>query len=222
MNQNTRLPFTALACLALLGCASTQPKPDEAADDGLVRVETAMLDELFVAPNVPLAHYQRVLLDPVEIEFRDGWRQEHPDMSDREFEYFKTQLTTALQETLVKELGRGGYAIAESPAQDVLRLRVALGNVNVAAPETGGAKGTAVYKVVEMTLHAQGFDSPSGALVARARDYEEDPEPRNLKPADRVWTLHIAQQIFAKWAQELRSALDVAKVSAGARKPRED
>ena len=88
-------------------------------------------------------------------------------MSDREFEYFKTQLTTALRETLVKELARGGYAIAESPAQDVLRLRVALGNVNVAAPETGGAKGMAVYKVVEMTLQAQAL-STGLVYVARA------------------------------------------------------
>jgi hypothetical protein len=222
MNKHTCLALTALASVSLLGCAARQPRPDEVADDGLVRVETAMLDELFVAPDVPLAHYQRILLDPVEIEFRDGWRRDHPDMGDREFEHFQAQLTTALHEALVAELARGGYVMAEAPDQDVLRLRVTVGNVNVAAPETGVDKSTSVYKVVEMTLRAQGFDSPSGALVARARDYEEDPEPRNLKRADRVRTLHIAQQIFEKWAQELRSALDVARVSAGARQPRAD
>jgi hypothetical protein len=32
-----------------------------------------------------------------------------------------------------------------------------------------------------------------------------------------VRALKNAQMIFEKWAQELRSALDVAKVSAGAR-----
>ena len=88
MNSQTDRLAAALVCTCLLGCASMQPKPDEVADDGLVRVDTAMLDELFVAPNVSLGHYQRVLLDPVEIEFKDGWRQNHPDMSDREFEHF--------------------------------------------------------------------------------------------------------------------------------------
>jgi hypothetical protein len=217
--KNTCLAFTALTCLSLLGCAAIQPKPDEAADDGLVRVENAMLDELFVAPNVSLAHYQRVLLDPIEIEFQDGWRQKHPDMSDRDFEYFKTQLTTAFHDTLVAELARGGYTLAEAPAQDVLRLRLALGDVDFAAPETGVDKATSVYVDGEMTLRAQGFDSPSGALIARARDFEQDPDRRRFKRADRVRALHNAQLIFEKWAQELRSALDVAKVRAGARQP---
>lgn len=217
MKTTTAATFVILVCMTALGCASKQPKPEEAADDGLVRVETAMLDELFVAPNVPLAHYQRVLLEPIEIGFKDGWRLSHPDMSDREFEYFKTQLTTMFHDTLVKELARGGYTLAEAPAQDVLRLRIGLEDVDFAAPETGVDKSTSVYVDGRMTLRAQGFDSPSGVLVARARDFEQDPQPENFKRADRVRALKNASLIFEKWAQELRSALDVAKVGAGAR-----
>lgn len=212
---------TILVCASLLGCATTEPKPEDVADDGLVRVETAMLDELFVAPNVSLAHYQRVLLEPIEVGFKDGWRMQHPDMNDREFEHFQTQLTTIFHEVLVAELARGGYALAEAPAADVLRLRIGLEDVDFAAPETGVPKSTSVYVDGKMTLRAQGFDSPSGALVARAKDFEQDPEPRSFKPADRVRALKNARMIFEKWAQELRSALDVAKVSAGARKPQE-
>ncbi|HEX6396953.1 MAG TPA: DUF3313 family protein [Steroidobacteraceae bacterium] len=217
MNKVTGIALNALLCVTLLACASLQPKPGENADDGLVRVEGAMLDELYVAPNVPLGHYQRVMFDPIEIQFKDGWRQKHPDMSDREFEHFKTQLTTMFHEILVAELAQGGYTLAEAPAQDVLHLRAGLEGVDFAAPETGSAKSTVVYIDGEMTLRAQGFDSSSGALIARARDYEQDPEPRSAKPADRVRALRNAKMIFEKWAQELRSALDVAKVSAGAR-----
>jgi hypothetical protein len=217
MNNAARTTCLLLVCASILGCATKQPKPDENADDGLVRVETTMLDELFVAPNVPLGHYQRILLEPVQIEFRDGWRQEHPHMSDRDFEYFKQQLTTLFHEKLEAELARGGYTLVEAPAQDVLRLRIGLEDVDFAAPETGAEKFTTVYKDGQLTLRAQGFDSSSGALIARARDYEEDPHPLSAKPADRVRALQNARMIFEKWAQELRSALDVAKVSAGAR-----
>jgi hypothetical protein len=217
MNDVARQLLATLVCASLLACASLKPKPDEAADDGLVRVENALLDELYVAPDVPLGHYRRVMLDPVGIEFRDGWRQKHPDMSDREFEHFQTQLTTMLHEILVAELARGGYALVEAPAQDVLHLRVGLEDVDFAAPETGSGKSTVVYIDGQMVLRAQGFDSSSGALVARARDFEQDPEPRSAKRADRVRALRNAKMIFEKWAQEIRSALDVAKVSAGAR-----
>jgi hypothetical protein len=216
MRSTAASTFALLVCVTFLGCAM-QPKPDETADDGLVRVENSLLDELFVAPNVPLGHYTRILLEPVEIEFRDGWRQDHPDMSDREFEYFRNQLTTLFHDKLEAELARGGYALVEAPAQDVLRLRIGLEDVDFAAPETGADKSTQVYKDGRLTLRAQGFDSPSGALVARARDFEQDPQPENFKRADRVRALKNASMIFEKWAQELRSALDVAKVSAGAR-----
>lgn len=217
MKDVTGIALTALLCAALLACASLNPKPDEAADDGLVRVENTLLDELYVAPNVRLGHYQRVMLDPITIEFEDDWRRNHPDMSDREFEHFKSQLTSLLHETLVTELAHGGYALAEAPAPDVLHLRVGLEGVDFAAPETGVDKSTMVYVDEEMTLRAQGFDSSSGALIARARDYEQDPYPRSAKRADRVRALKNAKTIFEKWAQALRSALDVAKVSAGAR-----
>ena len=56
------------ACLA--GCAQTPPLP--AIDDGLLPVPNAMLDELFVAPNVSLANYKRVIVDPIEVDFKDG------------------------------------------------------------------------------------------------------------------------------------------------------
>jgi hypothetical protein len=215
MNHNATA--AVLICASLLGCAAAQPKPDEAADDGLVRVETGLLDELYVAPNVSLAHYQRVMLDPIDIEFKDGWRQGHPDLSDRDFEHFKSQLTSDLHDTLLAEFARGGYTIAEAPAQDVLRVRAGIADADFAAPEVNVDKKTLVYLDGKMTLRVQGFDAPSGALIARAKDYEEDPETRSANRADRVSALHNAHMIFEKWAQELRSALDVAKVRAGAR-----
>lgn len=218
--MNTCTRSIPLVCLLLLGCA-TQPKPEEAADDGLVRVETGLLDELYVAPNVSLAHYQRVMLDPVDIEFKDGWRLKHLDLSDQDFEYFKSQLTSDLHDTLVAELARGGYTLAEAPAQDVLRVRAGIADADFAAPEVNVDKSTEVYLDGKMTLRVQGFDAPSGALIARAKDYEEDPETRALSRADRVTALHNAHLIFEKWAQELRSALDVAKVRAGARSPQQ-
>jgi hypothetical protein len=219
-----RIVATAILASTLcltLGCAVAPPSAGDVADDGLQRVETALLDELYVAPNVSLANYQRVMLDPIEVGFKDGWRMQHPDLGDKEFELLRSRLAAALHETLVKELARGGYTIAEAPGPDVIRLRAGIVDADFAAPEAGVDRGTMVYTDGQMTLRVQGFDSPSGALVARAKDHEEDPETRSLQRADRVSAFVNAQRIFEKWAQELRSALDVAKVSAGARQPQQ-
>jgi uncharacterized protein DUF3313 len=216
-----RLVAGAIVGAALAGCAAAPPDPGEIADDGLLRVHAALLDELYVAPNVSLGNYQRVMLDPIEVNFKEGWRKQHPDLRDNEFELLRTRLATALREKLVGELTRGGYAMAEAPAPDVLRLRVSIVDADFAAPEASRDMSTMTYSDGEMTLRVQGFDAPSGALVARARDHEEDPETRILQRADRVSAFVNAQRIFDEWARELRSALDVARVSAGARSPQQ-
>jgi hypothetical protein len=203
---------------ALSGCATGLP-PEPANDDGLVLVEKSLLDELYVAPGAPLAHYQRVMIDPVEITFKEDWRKDHRDLSDKEFDALRTRLTTALQEILVKEFARGGYTLAEAPANDVLRVRASLVDVNLTAPEFESDKHTLARSDGEMTLRVEGFDASSGALVARARDHEKDPETARFERVDRISTDIAARQIFKKWAEALRSALDVAHVSANARTP---
>jgi hypothetical protein len=70
-----------------------------------------------------------------------------------------------------------------------------------------------------MLLRVQGFDGPSGALIARVKDYEEDDQQEILERADRISAYHNAKKIFTEWAEALRSALDVARVRAGARAP---
>jgi uncharacterized protein DUF3313 len=203
----------------LCGCASAPDQPQVPADDGLVRVENALLDELYVAPGVSLAHYQRVMVDPVEATFRDGWKARHPDMSSRDIELLGTQLAQRLRDTLVNELARGGYLLAEAPAPDVLRLRASIEDIDFPGPEMGSDISTHAYYDGYMTLRVLGFDAASGALVARARDHEEDMGTGRLERADRVRTMVNAQKMFDDWARELRSALDVAKVRAGARTP---
>jgi Protein of unknown function (DUF3313) len=201
---------------AFAGCAIHLPE-EPANDDGLVLVEKSLLDELYVAPGAPLAHYQRVMIDPIEITFKEDWRKNHPDLSDKDFEALRTRLTTMLQEILVEEFGRGGYTLAEAPATDVLRVRASLVDVDLTSPETNLDKHTLARSDGEMTLRVEAFDAPSGALVARARDYEKDPESQRFERVDRISTSVAARRIFEKWAEALRSALDVAHVSANAR-----
>ena len=205
---------------ALGGCATGGP-PEEPSDDGLMHVPSSLIDELYVAPGVSLANYQRVMLDPIEISFQKEWRKQHRDLTDKDMDALSKRLADMLKEKLVAELARGGYTLAEAPAKDVLRLRLSLEKVNLAAPEFAADKRTFVHSNGEMTLRVLGFDAPSGALVARAKDFDEDPYKTILERADRVTTNIAVQNIFERWAEELRSALDVAKVSAGARTPRQ-
>ncbi|MEO8061936.1 MAG: DUF3313 family protein [Pseudomonadota bacterium] len=221
INQVLKVTSLTLAiCVALTGC-STNPPTGEVSDDGLQRAEISLFDELYVAPGVSLANYKRVMIDPIEITFKKDWRKQHPDLSNRDFEVFRDELARLLREKLVTELAHGGYTIAESPDKDVIRLRPSIENADFAGPEPAGDKKVSAFKDGEMTLRVQGFDGPSGALIARAKDQEEDPDQRILESANRITAYYNAQKMFTNWAEALRSAMDVAKVRAGARTPQQ-
>jgi len=206
----------------LMCSTASAAKPEEVVDDGLVRVEHSLLEELYVSPNAPLSHYKRVSIDPVEVTFRKGWRKEHPDISDQQFAELCDSLAQSLREALVDELARGGYALADKPAPDVLRVHASIDKVEFASAEKGEDKKTEAYADnSRMMLRVQAFDSPSSVLVARAKDYVM--APRNgLETANIVAVNKISHRIFEKWAVEFRSALDVAKLSTGEAQAREE
>jgi hypothetical protein len=207
-----KLALCATAAAALGACASTSPLPEEPSDDGFLLAPGSLLDELYVAPGVSLAKYRQVMIDPIEVTFRKDWRRKHEELSEKDFGALQTRLAKMLRETLEKELARGGYTVTERPGTDVLRVRPSLENIDLVAPETTIGVRTYARSAGEMTLRILAFDGESGALVARARDYNKDPETQILEGTDRIATNQAALRMFEKWAEALRSVLDVANV----------
>ena len=64
--------LTGLTCLAAItGCATTSQAP--ATWDGLERRDVKGIDVLYVRPNVTFPHYQKVILDPLQVSFSKNW-----------------------------------------------------------------------------------------------------------------------------------------------------
>jgi hypothetical protein len=217
-----RILGATLGALLVVSAVQAKKQPEEVNDDGLVRVEHSMLEELYLSPNAPLSHYKRVSIDPIEVTFRKGWRKEHPEVSDQEFAEFCDGLAQSLRDALVAELARGGYALTDSADPDVLRVHASIEKVQFTSIEKGEDKTMAAYDdLTRMMLRVRAFDAPSGVLVARAKDYVMAPR-QGLQSADVVRANLLARRIFEKWAVEFRSALDVAKLSTGEAQAREE
>jgi hypothetical protein len=219
-----RVARIAGACLAgvLIGTSIQAAKPDEVVDDGLVRVEHSLLEELYLSPNAPLSHYKRLSIDPIEVSFRKGWRRDHPEVSDQQFAEFCDGLAQSLRDVLVAELARGGYTLTDAADPDVLRVHASIEKVEFAAIQKGDDPTIAAYDDrTRMMLRVQAFDAPSSVLVARAKDYVMAPR-QGLQSANVARANVISRRIFEKWAVEFRSALDVAKLSTGEAQAREE
>jgi hypothetical protein len=176
-----RLSFTAAACAALL-LWPTQPaagKPPHSWD-GLVQVPSKRLELVYLQPGADFRSYTKVMLDPTEVAFHKNWRRDYNrnsrdlagKVSDGDIERAVSEGITAASAIFEKAWAKGGYPVVTEPGPDVLRVRTAILNITVSAPDmrspgrsysfsdTGGS----AQLVIEVR------DSMTNALLGRAVD----------------------------------------------------
>jgi len=154
----------------------------EVTEDGLVRVDSTPRAGVYRLPVATFHQYQRVMLAPITITFKKGWKQKHPELNAEERAKLSADLAFTFHQELVKELvTRGGYQIAKEPGPDVLRVEATAVNVDVTAPEAslGHMQKTYVTSAGSMKLVTELKDSMSGVVIARIINYEEAPEHRD-------------------------------------------
>jgi hypothetical protein len=199
----------ALVCLLALSpvAASAKPPPSW---DGLTLVKSKRFDAVYIAPDADFRPYAKVMLDPTEVAFRKNWRRDYNSGSstlgnridDAEAQQILDAARTGFEEIFRKAYDEAGYQVVSAPGPDVLRVRTAVADLFVSAPDQqdsgrsrtyGGDAGSAAV-VLEVR------DSESGALLGRAVDGrvagDTGPYLRN-----RVTNQAAFRTMFRTWAK---------------------
>lgn len=223
MNSRIFLGFSlcALAMLMMLGCETTkglEPLDELANEEGLVRVESKVVDVLYKRPEASLAGYSKLMLVPIEVQFAKNWAPESSNstlynMRSIDREKIKTDLATAFAEVFMRDMEKGGYPIVTEPGPDVLEMQAAIANLFITAPDPSQLTGrTEIYTTDagEMTLIMQLHDSITGQILARAIDR------RAATHEFWNWTTSAsntadAKRIISSWSVSLRKAFDASR-----------
>ncbi|HEU5134808.1 MAG TPA: DUF3313 family protein [Steroidobacteraceae bacterium] len=182
--------------------------------DGLERKKVKGLDNVYVRPNVQFTPYKSVMLDETQVEFSKNWEKSF-DFSDRpnaaEMQKIRENVAKLMQERFTKELVDNGYTVVTSSAEDTLEVRTAIIDLFVNAPDLKSPGNTKSYTTSagRMTLVLEARDGPTGQLLARAVDHEEDEHMGGYM----MWTTGAsntadARRIIDTWAKQLRKSLD--------------
>jgi hypothetical protein len=200
----------ALAGAVTAGCAST--RSEEPDWDGLVRRPHPRLGGVWVRPDAEVVAYRSVMLDPVEVSFADPNRRSGGTrrLNARDVASIQTRLAELFREVFRTELGRGGYQLVDEPGPETLRVRAAIVDLNVTAPDTMAPGRTRTYTASSgsMTLVMELRDSISGELLARAVDTRSARSTGALSLTNRVTNTADARRAIGVWASALRRALD--------------
>lgn len=190
--------------------------PETVTHDGLELVKSRKIDALYRRPGASLASYSKIMLDPVEVEFKKTWKPREVSASDRE--RMRKDIADLCRKVFAKELQeKGGYAIVDAAGPEVLRVTPALVNIYVNAPDTmqPGRSRTYTTSAGEMTIVVELRDSESREVLARAADRKVADSSMRMQWTNRITNTAEAERAMRSWAQVLRDAMDAARGKEG-------
>ena len=173
------------ATLALTSIAMAAARPALAAKppaewDGLVKVKAKKFELVYLRPGADFRGYTKVILDPTEVAFQKNWKRDYNQdqasisnqVSDKDIERMADEGRKGAAEILQKAYAAGGYPVVTDPATDVLRVRTALVDITVSAPDVDSPMNVRTYTrdAGGATLVVEARDSMTGSLLGRAID----------------------------------------------------
>lgn len=217
--SHTKLPRSVIVtCLVMLivGCG---PQPRQAMPvstqgvniEGLQQVPSRNFEVAFVRPGVRFSHYNKLLVNELELAFRT------PDRSQDQFplgEDQKTRFRAAMATAFGDELGKlQNLEVVTEPGPAVLDLNVRVQDIAASSPGrrvgTMGRASFAIETVGEMTLVIELRDSQSEEVLVRVFDRRAFEGAAMLSGEDVISTWEGVGQMVARWAARTREGLDL-------------
>lgn len=194
-------------------------KLPEVDSDGLQLVKDRKVYAAYAKPGTDLSIYTKVKLLDCYVDFVKDWQKDYNmdqlglngRIRDKDAEAIKQKLADEFTKEFTKVLTEKGFPVVTDVGPDVLLLRPALINVDIAAPDlqTAARQGALVTSAGSMTLYAEIYDSATSTLIARVVDPQADNDGL-AQVANRVTNKAAADRILRRWAELLTQHLGEA------------
>lgn len=210
-------------CFAALGCAATQ-SPTAEDVEGLAPVASGEFQQVLLRPGADFRGYARVMLDPPDVTFRPGWREDMnrdriallQGTSREDADRLAAEVGKGLNATLASAFARAGFAVVATPGPGVLRLSPRIADLYVNAPRsvTTALPGR-VYTLSagRATLVLDVRDADSGVLLGRVVDSRIVGDRGDLRGSLRstttVTNLFDFERAFQDWSRGLLRTLAI-------------
>ncbi len=223
--------FFALSISAAAGVAAAAPysAADAPGKDGLVAVQSRMLDEVLVRPNVDLASYRKIIVDPPQAALRKNWLKDINSqrdvtrwLSSEDAQKITDEAAAALQATVTESFKTQGYEIGKAPGEGgVLRLTASVTDLYVNAPYAPypGLQVAFVRDTGEATIRLDVRDAATGTLLARCADSSTAREIRLINRANGVTNQFWFEALFRQWATNCAKEFDRARTETAQARP---
>ena len=171
------------AVLTLAGAAAPAVRAADIPEtwDHLVKVKSKAMRAVYLLPGADFRPYTKVMLDEPEAAFRKNWLRDYNrttskglarQLSEKDAEAALGKVSASLKAIFAKAYTEAGYQVVTAPGTDVIRIRTAVIDLHVNAPDVMAAGRSRSYspEAGSATLVLEARDSETGAILGRAVD----------------------------------------------------
>jgi hypothetical protein len=220
-----RLRTLEIAALALLVCTVAGADEEVQTWDGLTRMKAKRMDAVFLLPGADFTGYRGVTIEPVEVALKENWQRDinrsrrgtSRRVTDEQVQKMREEVAEALPQIFAKEFEKQGWTVAPAAGPNILTLRSAVINIDVAAPDTpsAGRVNSYTFDAGSATLALEVRDSQTRQLLGRAVDARTTPG----SSATMEWTTSVSNRsdfkaLFNEWARIIVNGLEDLKEGA--------
>ncbi len=166
--------FCAVLCLAAQAAPAAYARDVPETWDHLVKVKSKQLKAVYLLPGADFRPYTKIMIDQPEAAFRKNWLRDYNrntsrgisrQLSDADAEKALEKVSASLKQIFTKAYTDGGYQVVTAPGPDVLRIRTAVIDLHVNAPDIMSAGRSRSYspEAGTATLVLEALDSQTGA-----------------------------------------------------------
>jgi hypothetical protein len=212
--------FVVLSCgfAAFSNAAATLP---DVSPEGLRLVPGTHMAAVYRRDDADFSGYTKVALLDCYVAFRKDWQRDQnrstpaSRVTDQDIVRIKTELAEQLKVAFTRELNKKGTAVTTDISSDVLIVRPAIINLDIAAPDTmePGVRSFST-SAGQMTLYLEVFDGVSGELLARVIDPQKATDYGRMRVRNSVTNHADADRILKLWAERLANYLERARSGA--------
>jgi Protein of unknown function (DUF3313) len=209
---------TILACLGLIAAplAAMAQDDTDSSFDGLVQVEDSQADAAYVLPEADFSGYDSFIIIEPAVAFRKNWQRDFNRQSaqrritDDDMERIMDGMKELFLEVFTDELEEAGYPIVQEPGDNVMILRPAIIDLDVAAPDIPSAGRTRSYTTSAGSagLYIEFYDSVTAQILARVVDYKRARDTGTFQWSSSVSNRAEARAVLRRWARMLVDRLD--------------
>jgi hypothetical protein len=210
--------FVAVAALTLTSTdAQRRSRSLPQTWDNLVQVNVPRLAGVWVLPGTDFRSFPKVMIDPVEVSFRENWQRDFNNTTrglnsrvrNADVQRIIETSQTSFNDVFADAYRRAGFQVVTAPGDGVMRVKTAVINLEVNAPDMMRAGRSGVYsrRAGEATLVLEAHDTTTGAIIGRVVDRRAAGDTSRLFPRNRATNNNDFRQLFRQWADSSANAL---------------